>query len=120
MAADILHAWEALQISQDQLAIGNAETRESVLRTRHTPFGDCLLVALDSDKRVLFANRHLCTTIDAATKKASYAPPHKTFTRQRMWSNMKALPSAADIDSAGSQVEIDKGNAVEASNYYSY
>ena len=52
--------------------------------------------------------------------KASYAPPHETFTRQRMWSNMKALPSAADIDSAGSQVEIDKGNAVEASNSYSY
>ena len=31
-----------------------------------TRFGDCLLIALDDERRVLFANRHKCTNIDAA------------------------------------------------------
>lgn len=50
-----------------------------------TPFGNCLLTALDEEKRVLYANRHLCTTIDESTGKATYAPPHEVNYQALIW-----------------------------------
>eukprot|EP00434_Breviolum_minutum_P017772 symbB.v1.2.015687.t1/scaffold1169.1/size134116/1 len=41
-----------------------------------TPFGPCLLASLDDERRIIFANRHLCTKINAEGK-AEYAPPHE-------------------------------------------
>ena len=38
--------------------------------TVDTPFGPCVLAAMDPERRVLFANRHLCTEVNAETGEA--------------------------------------------------
>eukprot|EP00928_Gymnodinium_smaydae_P049668 TRINITY_DN33359_c0_g1_i1.p1 TRINITY_DN33359_c0_g1~~TRINITY_DN33359_c0_g1_i1.p1 ORF type:complete len:310 (-),score=30.05 TRINITY_DN33359_c0_g1_i1:140-1069(-) len=87
-----------------------------------TPFGDCLLTTLDDKNRIVFANRHLCTTIDSATGKATYAPPHEV--------NYKALIWALVVDSKCRGIvamgstgtlhpdEIPVGSVVMADDYY--
>ncbi len=74
----------------------------------------CLLSALDADKRVLFASRHMCTTIDAATGKATYAPPHLVNYKALIWAlaRFSFQRKLDDLGDKAHRVELDGGDRV--------
>lgn len=87
-----------------------------------TPFGDCLISCLDDSKRVLFVNRHLCTTIDA-TGKATYAPPHLVNYQAMIWALAVECGCASGIVALGSTgtlhpETIPVGSVVMPDDYY--
>lgn len=53
-------------------------------RLVETPFGPCLVSVMDNDGVVLFASRHMCTTIDE-NGKPKYAPPHEVNYKAMIW-----------------------------------
>jgi len=87
-----------------------------------TPFGPCILVALDAERRVLFANRHFCTKVDTETLKADYAPPHEVNFKALIWALVVAgkCSGVMALGSAGTlQPEtIPVGSVVAATDYY--
>lgn len=88
-----------------------------------TPFGPCLLSALDADKRVLFASRHMCTCIDSATGKATYAPPHEVNYRALIWALAVESGCKGGIIAMGSTGslhphQIPVGSVVMVDDYY--
>eukprot|EP00930_Biecheleria_cincta_P027558 TRINITY_DN19334_c0_g3_i1.p1 TRINITY_DN19334_c0_g3~~TRINITY_DN19334_c0_g3_i1.p1 ORF type:complete len:321 (+),score=46.98 TRINITY_DN19334_c0_g3_i1:31-963(+) len=87
-----------------------------------TPFGECLLTTLDDDQLVVFANRHLCTCIDASTGKASYAPPHEVNYRALIWALVVEAKCCAVVALGSSGTlhpnTIPVGSVVMADDYY--
>eukprot|EP00747_Dinoflagellata_sp_TGD_P195674 gnl/TRDRNA2_/TRDRNA2_64716_c0_seq2.p1 gnl/TRDRNA2_/TRDRNA2_64716_c0~~gnl/TRDRNA2_/TRDRNA2_64716_c0_seq2.p1 ORF type:complete len:307 (+),score=51.31 gnl/TRDRNA2_/TRDRNA2_64716_c0_seq2:123-1043(+) len=92
-----------------------------------TPFGDCLLTCLDNERRIVFANRHLCTNIDGSTGKASYAPPHLVNFRALIWALVVECRCGRDgqggvvaLGSTGSLYpeKIPVGSVVMPDDYY--
>lgn len=88
-----------------------------------TPFGPCVLSAFDAEKRVLFASRHNCTSVDPETGKASYAPPHEVNYRALVWALVVQSDCKGGIVAIGSTGTLDPegvpvGSVVMADDYY--
>jgi len=88
-----------------------------------TPFGPCLVSALDDEKTVLFASRHNCTSVDAATGKATYAPPHEVNYRALIWALVVQSGCKDGVIALGSTGTLDPervpvGSVVMADDYY--
>jgi len=88
-----------------------------------TPFGDCLLSYLDDSKRVLFANRHLCTKTDGNTGEVLYAPPHEVNYRALIWALVVECGCSAGVVAIGSTGTlhpdvIPVGSVVMPDDYY--
>lgn len=89
--------------------------------TVETPWGKCILAALDSKRRVIFANRHLCTKVNEQGK-ADYAPPHEVNFKALVWalavtsecSGVVALSSTGTLHPD----TIPVGSVVAADDYY--
>lgn len=88
-----------------------------------TPFGDCLLSALDDEKCVIYANRHLCTKIEQATGKATYAAPHEVNYQALIWALAVESGCKGGIVAIGSTGTLDPkklpvGSVVMPDDYY--
>ncbi|CAJ1360744.1 unnamed protein product [Effrenium voratum] len=86
-----------------------------------TPFGPCVLAAMDPERRVLFANRHLCTEVNAETGEVEYAPPHMVNYRALVWALSSCECSGVvSLSSTGTlhPEEIPICSMVAAEDYY--
>mmetsp|Transcript_25067 Transcript_25067/g.40155 ORF Transcript_25067/g.40155 Transcript_25067/m.40155 type:complete len:304 (+) Transcript_25067:83-994(+) len=88
-----------------------------------TPYGEVLLTTLDDDHRVVFANRHLCTTIDAETGKAKYAAPHEVNYRALIWALVVESGCNGGVVALGSSGTLHPevvpvGSVIIADDYY--
>ncbi|CAK9013784.1 Probable S-methyl-5'-thioinosine phosphorylase (5'-methylthioinosine phosphorylase) (MTI phosphorylase) (MTIP), partial [Durusdinium trenchii] len=85
-----------------------------------TPWGDCLLASLDPDRRVIFANRHLCTQLDNG--QVNYAPPHEVNYRALVWALVveSQCQAVVSLSSTGTlhPEEIPVGSMLSAEDYY--
>jgi purine nucleoside phosphorylase len=91
--------------------------------TVETPFGPCLLSALDEEKKVLFASRHMCTAIDSTTGKSTYAAPHEVNYKALIWALAVESNCKGGIIAMGSTGTLDPeripvGSVVMADDYY--
>lgn len=89
--------------------------------TVETPFGKCVLAALDDAKRVIFANRHLCTTLNAEGQ-AEYAPPHEVNYRALVWALVVSSQCSAVVSLSSTGTlhpdDIPVGSMLAAEDYY--
>lgn len=80
-----------------------------------TPFGDCLVSIMDADRRVLFANRHLCTP------GTPYSPPHLVDYRSLVWALVVECGSTGVVAIASTGTlhpeEIPVGSVVMPDDY---
>lgn len=85
-----------------------------------TPYGPCLLSALDSAGQVIFANRHHCTELTA--EGASYAPPHQVNYQALVWALVVCSKCTAvvSLSSTGTlhPEEIPVGSMLSVEDYY--
>jgi len=76
---------------------------------------------LDAGKKVLFVNRHLCSTLDQSTGEASYAPPHEANYQAMVWCmhlcNVKRIVALSSTGSLGPE-KIPVGSVVMPDDYY--
>lgn len=87
-----------------------------------TPFGECMITAMDSEKRVLFANRNYCTKLDADGK-PQYAPPHEVNTHAICWAlgvECKCSGGILALGNAGTlhPETVPVGSVLMADDYY--
>lgn len=87
-----------------------------------TPYGECMVSAMDEEKRVLFVNRHLCTKFDE-NDKPSYAPPHEIEYRALCWAlgvESKCQGGIIALASAGTlhPDTIPVGSVIMADDYF--
>lgn len=66
-----------------------------------TPFGDCLVSFMDDSRRVLFANRHLCTPGKA------YSPPHEVNFQALIWALVVECGCSGGVVAIGSTGTLD-------------